>query len=286
LKVKEYGYLFGIILVLQGLFSYLRTILFAIVSEKGMADVRKALYDKLITLPVSFFEARRVGELTSRITADVEQLQSAFSITLAEFTRQVVILIAGIAILIWLAPKLSLIMLLTFPFVVILAIVFGRFIKRLSRERQDQLAETNTIVEETLQSFTVVKSFTNEWFESLRYANSISSIVKISLRFARTRGLFFVFIITVLFGGIFYVLWRGALFVEQGEMAVGDLFSFIIYTGLIGGAIATIGNMYTSLTSALGASERILEILDSESELKIRNPEKMSLLRLKGVIKL
>ena len=284
LSVRQYGYLFLVILVLQGLFSYLRTVLFAIVSEKGMADVRKALYDKLITQPVSFFEAHRVGELTSRITADVEQLQSAFSITLAEFIRQIVILISGVGILVWLAPKLSMIMLLSFPFVVILAIVFGRFIKSLSRQRQDQLALTNTIVDETLQSFYVVKSFTNEWFESLRYANSVKTIVKISLKFARTRGLFFVFIITVLFGGIFFVLWRGALFVEQGEMAVGDLFSFIIYTGLIGGAIATIGNMYTSLAGALGASERILEILDRKSEVQIRDLENESIPRLKGVI--
>ncbi len=273
-SVRDYGLLFLVILILQGLFSYFRTISFAIVSEKGMADVRKALYDKLITQPISFFEERRVGEITSRITADVEQLQGAFSITLAEFLRQVVILVAGISILGWLAPKLSLVMLLSFPIIVILAIVFGRYIKRLSKERQDKLAATNVIVEETLQSFSAVKAFTNEWYESFRYARSVDEIVKISLRFARTRGVFFIFIITVLFGGIFFVLWQGALLVERGEMEVGDLFSFIIYTGLIGGAIASIGNLYTSLSGAMGATERILEILERSEEVPLKeHPE-------------
>ena len=271
--VSQYGLLFLIILIIQGAFSYLRTVCFAIVSEKGMADVRKALYNKLITQPIQFYEERRIGEITSRITADVEQLQGAFSITLAEFLRQLVILVSGIGILAWLAPKLSLIMLLSFPVIVLLAMFFGRYIRKLSKKRQDILAATNVIVEESLQSFSAVKSFTNEWFESVRYANSVGEIVQISLKFARIRGLFFIFIITVLFGGIFFVLWRGALFVEQGTMQVGDLFSFIIYTGLIGGAIASIGNLYTSLSGAMGATERILEILDRDQEVELKNTE-------------
>ncbi len=268
-SVGQYGLLFLIILVLQGTFSYFRTITFAIVSEKGMADVRKALYNKLITQPIQFYEERRIGEITSRITTDVEQLQGAFSITLAEFLRQLVILISGIAILGWLAPKLSLIMLLSFPVIVVLAMVFGRYIKKLSRKRQDKLADANIIVEETMQSFSAVKSFTNEWFESIRYARSVGDIVQISLSYARVRGIFFIFIITVLFGGIFFVLWQGALFVESGDMEVGDLFSFIIYTGLIGGAIASIGNLYTQLSGAMGATERILEILERDQEVTL-----------------
>lgn len=268
-SVGQYGLLFLIILVLQGTFSYFRTITFAIVSEKGMADVRKALYNKLITQPIQFYEERRIGEITSRITTDVEQLQGAFSITLAEFLRQLVILISGIAILGWLAPKLSLIMLLSFPVIVVLALVFGRYIKKLSRKRQDKLADANIIVEETMQSFSAVKSFTNEWFESIRYARSVGDIVQISLSYARVRGIFFIFIITVLFGGIFFVLWQGALFVESGDMEVGDLFSFIIYTGLIGGAIASIGNLYTQLSGAMGATERILEILERDQEVTL-----------------
>ncbi|MBK9257382.1 MAG: ATP-binding cassette domain-containing protein [Saprospiraceae bacterium] len=284
LDVKDYGWVFLVILIVQGVLSYLRTYYFAIVSEKGMADLRKDLYNKIITQPVTFFEERRVGELTSRITADVEQLQSTFSITLAEFIRQVVIMVSGIAIIIFWTPSLSFIMLLTFPAIVIVAVVFGKYIRKLSKERQDQLAHTNTIVEETFQSFSIVKSFANEWYESIRYGGSVDDIVKISLRFAKIRGIFFVFIITILFGGIFFILWRGALMVQNGTMEAGDLFSFIIYTGILGGAIASFGNLYTQLVSALGATERILEILDSTSEIEINQKPDKAPLKLTGDI--
>ncbi len=267
LTLNQFGLFFVVLLVVQGLFSYLRTILFAQVSERGMADVRKALYARLITQDVPFFEKRRVGELTSRITADVEQLQNAFSITLAEFFRQIVILVSGVIIIAWLTPKLSLIMLLTFPVVVVIALIFGRYIRRISKRRQDELASTNIIVEETMQSFTVVKAFTNELFEILRYGKSVDRVVDISLRFARLRGLFFIFIITILFGAIMFILWQGARLVQQGDMQVGDLFSFILYTGIIGAAIGGLGNLYTALTGAMGATERIQEILDQDSEL-------------------
>ncbi len=270
LELWEYGGFFLVLLILQGVTSYFRTVLFANVSEKGMADVRKALYQKLITQDIPFFEQRRVGELTSRITADVEQLQSAFSITLAEFVRQVVILLSGVVIIGWLTPKLALIMLATFPVVVVVAFFFGRYIRKLSKKRQDQLAGTNVIVEETFQNFSVVKSFTNEWLETVRYGKSVDEVVKTSLKFAKIRGVFFIFIITVLFGAIFFILWQGAMLVEKGVMEVGDLFSFILYTGLIGGAIGSLGNLYTALTGALGATERIQEILETTSEVEIQ----------------
>ena len=218
IKVQDFWWIFTIILITQGVLSYFRTVLFAIVSEKGMADLRKDLYDKIISQNLTFYEENRVGELTSRITADVEQLQSAFSITLAEFIRQVVVLISGVIIITVLMPKLTILMLATFPAIVIAAVIFGRYIRKMSKERQEKLADTNSIVEETLQSFTVVKSFANEWYESIRYARSVDDIVKISLKFAKVRGLFFIFIITILFGGIFFILWRGAILVMEGKM--------------------------------------------------------------------
>jgi len=282
--LEQYGLFFLVLLIVQGVFSYLRTILFANVSEKGMADVRKALYQKLITQPIAFFEKRRVGELTSRITADVEQLQNAFSITLAEFVRQIVILISGVFIIAWLTPRLSLIMLATFPVVVIVALFFGRYIRRMSRKRQDELANTNVIVEETFQSFSVVKSFTNELFEVMRYSGSVDRVVQISLRFARIRGLFFIFIITILFGAIFFILWQGALLVQEGVMQVGDLFSFILYTGIIGAAIGGLGNLYTALTGAMGATERIQEILEQDGEVELREQQLRPEDRLRGNI--
>ncbi|MEE9438516.1 MAG: ABC transporter transmembrane domain-containing protein [Saprospiraceae bacterium] len=284
LTIQDYGKVLLLLLIIQGVFSYFRTVFFSIVSEKGMADLRKDLFDKIITQPTVFFEENRVGDLTSRITTDVEQLQSAFAITLAEFIRQIVILVAGITIIAFWTPKLALIMLATFPIIVISAMIFGRHIRRISKKRQDQLAKTNTIVEESLQSFQVVKSFANEWYESKRYRASVEKIVKISIDFAKVRGLFFTFIITVLFGGIFYILYRGALLVQDGSMEVGDLFSFIIYTGILGGAIASFGNLFSTLAGAVGATERVQEILNRGNEVDINDSKSRKTLALSGDI--
>lgn len=272
LSVREFGWVFLILLIAQGLFSYLRTVSMAIVSENGMADLRKNLFNKIATLPYPYFESLRTGELTSRITNDIEQLQNTFSVTLAEFLRQIITLIVGVAVLAWLAPRLSLIMLASVPVVVLVAMIFGRFIRRFSKERQDNIAKSNTIAEEVLQNFQIVKSFTNEFLESVRYAGSVQSVVKISIQYAKYRGLFFMFVITLLFGGIFFVLWQGALMVERGDMMLGDLFSFIMYTGMIGGAIAGLGSLTTQLIGAVGATDRVFEILDQEPEIPMQKP--------------
>lgn len=284
IRVQDFGFIFLGILILQGLLSYLRTIFFARVSEYGIADIRKALYEKIITQDIFFFEKNRVGELTSRLVGDVEQLQSAFSISLAEFIRQIVVLVFGVIIIAWMAPKLSLIMLLTFPVIVVMSIFFGKYIRNLSKQRQDSLAQSNVIVEESLQSFHTVKAFTNEKFEYNRFAESISNMLGISMNYAKMRGLFFIFIITVLFGGLFFILWRGAILVQQGVMEAGDLFSFIIYTGIIGGAIASIGNLYTVLSGAIGATERIQEILENEQEITLQDTDQQTKLKIHGDI--
>jgi ABC-type multidrug transport system fused ATPase/permease subunit len=267
LTINQIGIGLLFVLIIQGFFSYMRVWLFSIVTEKGMSNIRKSFYEKLISLPITFFEENRVGELTSRSASDVQQLQDAISITLAEFIRQFIILIGGLVILIVMTGKLTLLMLATLPFVVVSAYFFGRYIRKLSRDRQDELARTNTIIEETLQAIYAVKSYTNEWFELIRYGKSIDKVVDISLRFARVRGLFFVFIISVLFGVMFFILWQGAKLVENGTMLPGDLVTFITISGFIGGAIAGIGNLYTELVRAIGATERIVDILDQPSEL-------------------
>lgn len=277
IDLNQIGLILGAILVAQGIVSYFRIYLFAIVSEKGMADVRKALYKTLVALPVHFFEKNRVGDLTSRITADVNHLQMVFSITLAEFVRQVLILVVGIAILLVMTPNLSLLMLATFPLIVIGAMVFGRFIRRLSKERQSALADTNVIVEETLQNIHTVKAFVNEPFEFGRYSKAIEHVVKVALNMAGFRALFSTFIVIVLFGGIFFILWWGARMVQTGDMTIGQLVAFIAYTAIIGGAIGGLGNFYTQIITAIGGTERIREILDEPIEIEIPGEEQPGL---------
>lgn len=254
------------ILIVQGVFSFIRVYTFAIVSEKTLADIRLSVYEKMLWLPLSFYDKRRVGELISRITSDVGVLQDTFTITLAELLRQVLVLIAGTIVIFVLTPKLTLFMLLTFPVLVLAALFFGRFIRKLSKKTQDQLASTNVIVEETLQSITVVKSFTNELFEAARYKKSLKGVVRIALHAAKYRGVFISFTIVALFGGIVAVSWYGALLVQANEVTVGELFSFVLYTTFIGGSIAGLGDIYSQLQKSVGASERIMEILAETDE--------------------
>lgn len=254
------------ILFAQSIFSFTRVYTFSITSERSLADVRQSVYQKIIWLPLTFFDNRRVGELMSRITSDVSQLQDTFSFTLAELLRQALTLIFGTAFIFYLAPKLTVFMLLTFPVLVILALLFGKFIRKLSRKTQDKLAEANVIVEESLQSISVVKAFTNELFEILRYKKSLQEVVTVAIRTARYRGLFISFVIFALFGGIVAVGWYGATLVQRGDITVGELFSFVIYTSFIGGSIAGLGDIYTQIQRSIGASERILEILQQPDE--------------------
>ncbi|MBC7922269.1 MAG: ATP-binding cassette domain-containing protein [Ferruginibacter sp.] len=258
------------ILVLQAVFSFFRVYLFSRVSERAMVDVRTATYRKIITLPIFFFEQRRVGELTSRLTSDISQLQDVLSLTLAEFIRQVATLTVGIAVILFISPKLTVFMLATFPVLIVAAMVFGRFIRTLSKKAQDALANANVVVEETLQSINIVKAFTNERFEVGRYSSALQAVIDNALRAARFRGIFVSFIIFALFGGILGVLWFGAGLVAQGEMSIGELTRFVLFTGFIGGAVGGMGDLYAQIQRTIGASERIREILQEPSEVEVQ----------------
>lgn len=279
-SINQIAFALLAILIVQGIFSFIRVYTFAIVSERTLADIRLSVYQKMLWLPLTFFDKRRVGELISRITSDVGILQDAFTVTLSELLRQVMVLIAGTIVIFVLTPKLTLFMLLTFPVLVVAALFFGKFIRKLSKNTQDQLASTNVIVEETLQSITVVKSFTNELFEVVRYKKSLKEVVRIALHAAKYRGVFISFTIVALFGGIVAVSWYGAFLVQANEVTVGELFSFVLYTTFIGGSIAGLGDIYSQLQKSIGASERIMEILAEADE----REEVTSALKLEGKI--
>lgn len=279
-SINQIAFALLFILLIQGIFSFIRVYTFAIVSEKTLADIRLSVYEKMLWLPLPFFDKRRVGELISRITADVGILQDVFTVTLAELLRQVMVLIAGTIVIFILTPKLTLFMLLTFPVLVLAALFFGKFIRKLSKKTQDQLAATHVIVEETLQSITVVKSFTNELFEVLRYKKSLGEVVRIALRAAKYRGIFISFTIIALFGGIVAVSWYGAFLVQANEVTVGELFSFVLYTTFIGGSMAGLGDIYSQLQKSVGASDRIMEILAEQDEREPAGPA----LKLEGEI--
>ena len=275
--------LFGV-LVFQAVFSFFRIYLFTRVSERTMLDIRRDVFSKIITLPVSFLEQRRVGELTSRITSDVSQLQGLLSFTIAELFRQLATLIVGLGILFYTSWKLTLFMLATFPVLVIASVFFGRYMRRLSKKAQDQLAAANVIAEETLQSVNVVKAFTNEHIEVKRYETILGKVVDLSMEAARFRGGFISFIIFALFGGIVGVVWYGAGLVESGEFGLSDLFTFILYTTFIGASISGMGDLYAQINKTIGASERIFEILEETPEVTLAESERPLLEPVQGNI--
>ncbi|RAW03069.1 ABC transporter ATP-binding protein [Pseudochryseolinea flava] len=265
-SITQLGLALLLVLVVQGIFSFVRVYTFAIVTEKGLATLRKTLFSKLVWLPLTFYDQRRTGELMSRISSDVTVLNDLFSITLAEFFRQIVMLIGGSVIIAVLSPKLTVFMLLIFPIIVVLGIVFGKFIRKTSSKSQDKLASANVIVEESLQSVTAVKSFTNEQFEIGRYVKMLDEAVKVSISSARYRAIFISFLITIVMGGIVAIACYGASLVQSGDLKSGQLFSFVLYTAIIGISVAGLGDIFGQIQKSIGASERVLDILDENDE--------------------
>jgi ABC transporter fused permease/ATP-binding protein len=249
-----------IVLSFQAVFSFFRISLFAYVGEKALADMRTNTYTRIITLPMKFFSQRRVGELASRLSADLSQIQDAITSTFAEFLRQVITFIIGVSIIFTISSKLTFVMLSVFPVVIACAVFFGRAIRKLARKAQDQLADSQTVVEETLQGITSVKAFANEKFEIGRYAASIGNVVKLALKNARLRGAFASFIVFCLFGSIVLVMWYGSRLIESNELTVGSLTSFIMYTMFVGASMASFAEIYSQLQKTIGATQRVREL--------------------------
>jgi len=264
--VQGIGLLALIVLFSQAFVSFFRILWFVQIAERSLADIRRDTYFKLITLPMDFFANRRVGELNSRISADLSQIQDTLTTTLAEIIRQLVLLIGGITFLAIVSIKLTLSLLVVLPALVVTAVLFGRFIRKISRQAQDKLAESNTIVEETLQGIASVKAFVNEAYEASRYGKNIREVANIAIKGAKYRGLFASFIVFGMFGAIVTVIAYGCLLVSHNELTVGELFKFALYAVFVGSAMGSFPELYANIQKSVGASERVLEILDEKGE--------------------
>lgn len=254
------------LLALRALFVYFHTVAFDQVGERSLADLRRDTYARLIHLPMSFYSQRRVGELTSRISADLSQIDSALVGTIPQFLRQLATLAGGGALLLVTSPKLTMFTVCSIPPLIIAAVIFGRKMRRVSREAQDKLAESNVVVEESLQGITNVKAFTNERYELDRYRQGLQAFVTASLRGARYRGSFSAFITCALFGAVVLVLWYGARLVQNGNMSVGELTRFMLYMMFVAGAFGSFAELYSQVQQTLGATQRVREILQETPE--------------------
>ncbi len=265
-QVYYIGGIAFVILSFLSVVSFFRIRIFVEIAERTLAALRKDTYLKLISLPIEFFANRRVGELNSRLSADLSQIQDTLTTTLAEILRQLISLCFGVFLLVWVSPKLALMNLCILPIIVVAAIIFGKFIRELSRQAQDKMAESNSIVQETLLGISNVKAFVNEYFEFNRYSNQMDSVVKLAVKGATFRGAFASFIIFCIFGAVIAVIWYGAALVSIHEMTVGDLTTYILYSMFVAGSMGSFPELYANIQRSLGASERILEILDEPQE--------------------
>jgi ABC-type multidrug transport system fused ATPase/permease subunit len=255
-----------VLLVAQMVFSFGRVYCFSYAGENALASLRKAVYNKMIQLPMDFFAQRRVGELSSRLSTDLSQIQDAMSIMLAEILRGVLTLLIGIGLILYISPQLTLVMLSVIPVIIIIAVIFGKKIRSLSKEAQDQLADSNIVVQETLQGISNVKAFSNEWFEINRYDKSLNKVVQLSIRNGKVRGFFISFLLFSLFGTIVFVVWFGVGLMQQGKLSFGDLTAFVVYTTFVGGSMAGFADLYSQLQKTLGSTQRVRELMKETTE--------------------
>ena len=225
--------------MLQAVFNYLRVYNLGLVGEGVVADLRKSLYGHLLGLPVPFFEARKTGEITSRLTSDITTVQGAVSNALAQFINQSITLVGGVVYLFILNVRLSLVMLTIIPVVIVAAAYFGRRLRKISTEFQDRVADANAAAEEAVTGIRVVKSFTAEGLETSRYATLVDDSYTIALRRARVRAFFVPTVIMAMFTGIGIVLWYGSRLVLSGSLPGGDLITFLLLTVFVAGSIGS-----------------------------------------------
>jgi ABC-type multidrug transport system fused ATPase/permease subunit len=267
-NINTVAFLLLLMFVAQSLFSYFRVVLFTNVTENALRDMKNDAFSKLVYMPMDFFNSNKVGELTSRISNDITQIQETMRTTIAEFFRQLVIVIGGVILLFYFSWKLALIMLATVPVMAIVAVIFGKFIKKLSRQAQDFSAETNSILEEALMGIANVKAFTNELFVFNRFKKSTQATRDLNVKSGKWRGAFISFIIFCLFGAIVFIIWKGLLMTQgdNPEMSTGDFFSFVMYTVMMGASVGSLPDLYAGIQKSIGATENLILIINGKSE--------------------
>jgi subfamily B ATP-binding cassette protein MsbA len=257
-----------LLFAVSAVLNYIQTYWLTATGERAVAGLRVDLFSKLLEMPPGFFAERRTGELTSRLTADIGLLQGILSHQLAEFSRQVLALIGGVTILTWMQPKLMLTALGVVPLVIGSAMIFGRRLKRITTRVQDQLAESNAAAEEAFSQIRVVQGFAQEDHERARYGQGIGGVISSALGRAKVRAGFFGVITFTTFSAVTAVLWMGGRLVLSGNLTPGELVSFLLYTISIAAAIGALAAFFTSYQEAIGAAERVFQILEATPEIE------------------
>ena len=254
------------VFIVRSLFDFGQNYLVSFMSERLVANLRKQVFGHLQSLALSFFNTRRTGEIMSRVTTDVTVVQTGLTTNVLTLLQELVMLVGSFAIIVVIDWRLTLLIMILVPFVVLLATGFGRRFRWLSRDVQEELGAVNTILEETLSAMRVVKSFAREPFETQRFNAGVDEAFRIAMKRTKIRAIFGPFMGLISFVAIAIIIWYGGSEVLAGHLSPGQLISFVIYMVLIAGPVVSLSNLYTQTQEALGAAERIFELLDTAPE--------------------
>jgi len=265
-KITQVANWFIYLFIIQAVFSFLRIALYVKVTENMTFSLRTSLFKSVISQNMEFHSKNRVGDLLSRFSSDISQIQDTFTTNIAMFIRQILVMIGGVFLIFKTSPQLAVYMLATVPVIIVVALIFGKFIRKISREVQDLTAQNNIIVEESITGIINVKAYTNELFEHTRYIKNAFTLQKESVIRGYWRGAFSSFIIVCLFGSIVFLIFKGLGLVQAGELGIGELFNFMLLTAFVGGSIGGMAEQFVQIQKTLGAVERVLDIIEMPIE--------------------
>ncbi len=267
----QVGMLLVALFLVQAVFTWFRHYLMSWLGERAVADMRRSVFSQLTALPPGWFHTQRTGELVGRISGDVTTLQAFVGSELSIGLRNVVQLVGGVVLLLLEDAGLTIYMMLIVPPMILSVMVFGRFIRRMSKKLQDAIATTNGRVQEVLSAIMTVQAFTQEERERKHYGDGVETAFSTALSLARWRASFMSVSTLSGFLALALVVWLGGRRVAAGELDAGGLTAFVLYTTIIAFSLASLSNMWTALQRAAGATERLYAIIDAVPE--VRSPE-------------
>ena len=261
---------------LMALGTYARHYLVSWLGERVVADLRKAVFDHIVTLHPSFFETNRSGEIMSRLTTDTTLLQHIIGTSFSMALRSALMFVGAMALLLFTNLKLSLMVLVGVPLVLLPIVLYGRRVRKLARASQDSIADVGSYAGEIIQHIKTVQSYTREEHEKRAFGREVETAFQVAKRRIRQRSLLIAVVILLMFGAVSGLLWVGGNDMIAGRMSAGDLAAFVFYAMLMGSAVATISEVYGELQRATGATERLVDLLNVEADIPVSKGEQLS----------
>ncbi|NYZ11917.1 ATP-binding cassette domain-containing protein [Azospirillum sp. RWY-5-1] len=256
------------VIALMAVSTYGRFFLVSWIGERVVADLRKAIYDHVLTLSPGFFETTRTGEVMSRLTTDTTLLQVVVGSSASIALRNLLLFLGGTAMLLVTSPKLTGLVFLVVPLVVFPIILFGRQVRRLSRASQDRIADVGSFVDETLSAIRTVQAYTHEALDRILFGKRVEEAFDVAIRRVRVRAVMTVIVIVLVFGAVGIILWIGGHDVLAGRLTPGELSAFVIYSVVVAGSVGAISEVIGDLQRAAGATERLFDLLATEPDIR------------------